>query len=78
MVLCPYCEEYEGDRRAVQAHISSKIDENHKGHVGFDIEIELDGEGETFNCGDCGATVERGQSYCHNCGEELAWKEVTS
>lgn len=72
MPVCPYCEQYEGGEKAVRAHISSKIDEDHKGHSGFVVEFEA------YNCGECGSKVEQGQNYCHNCGEGLDWTEVTS
>lgn len=74
MPVCPYCEAFEGSESAVRAHISSKIDGDHKGHSGFGVEFDT----EQYNCGECGVGVEVGQNYCHGCGEPLDWAEVTS
>lgn len=71
MVECPFCEGYEGEESAVRAHISSKIDDDHSGHSGFDVRL-----GEGYECGDCGADLERHHQYCHQCGLELGWSKI--
>lgn len=38
---CPLCGDFEGSAESVQAHISSKNDEAHKGQVGKGLLTEL-------------------------------------
>lgn len=39
--VCPLCEEYEGERASVEAHISSRVDDAHRGSVGEHYRDEL-------------------------------------
>ena len=41
MPRCPICEEYEGTRAQVEAHISGKEDEVHTGMVGQNLVEEI-------------------------------------
>lgn len=44
MQSCPICEEYEGTKAQVEAHISGKEDEAHTGMVGQNLVGEIVGE----------------------------------
>jgi hypothetical protein len=57
VVQCPHCE-YEGVVSSVEAHISGKSDEAHKGHVGQSFRNSLPQVGE----GDESAGVEDSES----------------
>jgi hypothetical protein len=41
MAECPYCE-YEGECSSVEAHISSRTDEAHKGKMGIECREEIE------------------------------------
>jgi len=41
MAECPLCEEYSGSEESVEAHISSKSDEDHQGEIGKDYRDQL-------------------------------------
>jgi len=31
---------------------------------------------KSYNCGNCGASVSKGQTFCEKCGQKLNWKGV--
>jgi hypothetical protein len=37
---CPVCQDYTGEQGSVEAHITGKSDEAHKGRVGKDYRVE--------------------------------------
>lgn len=43
--VCPLCGEYEGEPASVEAHISSRVDEDHRGSVGEHYRDEIAASG---------------------------------
>ena len=43
-LTCPLCGDYEGTHQQVQAHISSKNDDAHKGKVGHNVLVAPEGQ----------------------------------
>jgi len=49
MAECPLCEEYSGTEESVEAHISSKSDEDHQGEIGKDYRGQMKSVGESVS-----------------------------
>jgi predicted RNA-binding Zn-ribbon protein involved in translation (DUF1610 family) len=88
---CPLCGTYEGSVESVQAHISSKNDEAHKGRVGRDVMKDPDRQGtpqsgqqETPQSGQQsdrpgmaqGKEGELPPIECSGCGREVKYPEL--
>jgi hypothetical protein len=56
--VCPLCGEYEGEPASVEAHISSRVDDAHRGSVGEHYRDEIAASGG----GDPVATTSHGAS----------------
>jgi hypothetical protein len=45
-VTCPLCREYSGEQPSVEAHISSKTDDLHKGYTGKEVRGDIQRPGD--------------------------------
>mgnify|MGYP002760910291 CR=1 FL=1 len=87
-LICPLCGEYTGSASGVQAHISSKNDQAHKGKQGKDVIVnpaqpELQSGGKPTDEKDKtrpgkaqGDTDELPNVECGECGREVKYPEL--
>ena len=68
---CPLCGDYEGSAASVQAHISSKNDEAHRGKVGTDVMKNPDRQGMPQNGQQTGQKDRPGKATCPECGNQM-------
>jgi len=80
---CPLCGEFSGTVGSVQAHISSKNDEAHKGKVGRDVMTNPDRQGapqsgqQSDRPGKAqGKQGELPPIECSNCEREVKYPEL--
>lgn len=80
---CPLCGDYEGSAASVQAHISSKNDEAHKGKVGPDVMKNPDRQGMPQNGQQNdrpgkaeGKKGDLPSIECSGCGREVKYPEL--
>ena len=83
---CPLCGDYEGSAASVQAHISSKNDEAHRGKVGTDVMKNPDRQGMPQNGQQTGQKDRPGKAEgkqgelppveCSGCGRDVKYPEL--
>lgn len=74
--VCPLCGEYEGEPASVEAHISSRVDDDHRGSVGEHYRAELVASGDVEDDPATASTYESSAANLAEPGETTAYEGV--